>query len=273
MRDLKNKVAVVTGAGSGIGTALALELAQKGAVLALVDINKEPLELLASQLTDGGSRVSVHVVDVSDRTAMEQLPEQVVAVHGHVDILINNAGVSVGAMFEDHSVDDAEWLLKINLFGVIYGCKFFLPLLKTRPEAHIVNLSSMFALFAMPGQAMYSASKSAVQALSEALWTELANSNVRVTTVHPGTIKSRLIETSRMSDRDAQQKASSMQEKYGMDTERAAQKIIRAIERNKYRVLIGVDAYLSDFIKRLFPVGFQRLITGIYRLGGSALGK
>ena len=128
---------------------------------------------------------------------MQALPGEVVAEHGRVEVLINNAGVSVGAMFADHSIDDAEWLLRINLLGVIYGCKFFLPELLKADEAHIVNLSSMFGIFAMPGQAMYSSSKAGVKGFSEALWTELDGTSVRLTCVHPGGIKTNIIRSSR----------------------------------------------------------------------------
>ncbi len=265
MTLLYDKVVVITGAASGIGRALAIKSALKGARLALVDLDPDGLNETASLCKSGERNISQHAIDVSSREEMRALPEAVLSEHGEIDILINNAGVSVGAMFRDHSIEDAEWLLDINLKGVIYGCKFFLPHLEQRPAAHIVNLSSMFGLFAMPGQAMYSASKAAVRFFSEALWTELAETNVRVTTVHPGTIKSRLITSSRMADKEAQQKSAELQDRFGMPAERAAQKIIAAVERNKLRVLLGADASLSEFAKRMAPVGFQRLITCLLR--------
>ncbi|MFT5575734.1 MAG: NADP-dependent 3-hydroxy acid dehydrogenase YdfG [Bermanella sp.] len=265
MTRLLNKVVVITGAGSGIGRALAVEARARGARLALVDVNQAGLLETAALCKEGDAQLSLHEVDVSDKEAMRALPALVVERHGHVDILINNAGVSVGAMFRDHSIEDTEWLLDINFKGVVYGCKFFLPYLEQRPEAHIVNLSSMFGLFAMPGQAMYSASKAAVRFFSEALWTELAETSVRVTTVHPGTIKSRLITSSRMADKEAQRKTAELQERFGMPAERAAKKILSAVERNKLRVLLGMDASLSELAKRIAPVGFQRLITWLFQ--------
>jgi short-subunit dehydrogenase len=265
LKNFNNKVVVITGAASGIGQALARVIAARGAVLALIDVDEAALQSIGNELAKAGSTVSTHRVDVSNRASMEQLPEQVINAHGCVDVLINNAGVSVGAMFDDHSIDDAEWLLDINLKGVIYGCKFFLPYLKQSPEAHIVNLSSMFGFFSMPGQAMYSASKAGVRGFSEALWTELAHTSVRVTTVCPGTIRSNVIRSSRMLDDDAQLKAAELQEKFGMSTEKAAQKIVRAVEKNRLRVLVGVDAYIADFLKRLFPVSFQHLIGLFFR--------
>ncbi|MCX2978867.1 SDR family NAD(P)-dependent oxidoreductase [Candidatus Marimicrobium litorale] len=265
MKTLHQKVVVITGAASGIGQALARAIAARGAVLALVDIDESGLQAISEELSKTGSTVSSHRADVSDRASMEQLPSAIVTAHGSIDVLINNAGVSVGAMFDDHSIEDAEWLLDINLKGLIYGCKFFLPYLKQSPEAHIVNLSSMFGFFSMPGQAMYSASKAGVRGFSEALWTELASTTVRVTTVHPGTIRSNVIRTSRMLDADAQAKASELQEKYGMPTDKAAEKIVRAVERKKLRVIVGADAHIAEFLKRIFPVSFQRFIGFFFR--------
>ena len=264
MFSLKNKVVVLTGAASGIGRATAEVLAQRGARLALVDVQQTALDSLVNALEKEGVAVSTHSADVGDRDRMMQLVEEILAIHGHVDVLINNAGVNVGALFEDHSLEDSEWLLQTNLMGVIYGCSVFLPHLRTRPEAHIVNLSSMFALFGMPGQAIYSASKSAIQGFTEALQCELRGSSVSLTSVHPGTIKSQLIAASRMFDQEAQDNAVQMQHRYGMPSERAAEKIVTAIEKRKRRLLIGADAHLADLLKRLMPVGFQRIVGWLF---------
>ncbi len=267
MRNLRDKVVVVTGAAGGIGRALARELSTKGAHLALVDIDGSGLAEIAAELESSGQRVSCHPADVGDRRRMEALPGEVTAKHGRVDILINNAGVSIGAMFADHSIDDAEWLLKINLMGVLYGCKFFLPELLKAEQAHIVNLSSMFGIFAMPGQALYSTSKAGVRAFSEALWTELDGTSVRLTSVHPGGIRTDVIRSARGMDPEAKERAVALQERFAMPVERAAAKIIRAIENDRRRVLIGADAHLGVFLNRLFPVGFQRLMTFVFRIG------
>ena len=269
MRILKDKVVVVTGAASGIGRGLARGLSAKGAHLALVDLDEARLADVAAELEATGQRVSRHVADVGDRQRMQALPDEVVAVHGGVDVLINNAGVSIGAMFADHSIDDAEWLLKINLMGVIYGCKFFLPVLLEAESAHIVNVSSMFGIFSMPGQAIYSTSKAGVRGFSEALWTELDGTSVNLTCVHPGGINTDVIRSARGMQADDKERAVAIQERFAMPAERAAAKIIRAIERDKRRVLVGVDAQIGVFLKRLFPVGFQRLMTLAFRLGSS----
>ena len=265
LRSMNKKVVVITGAASGIGKALARCMAERGAILALADIDEAGLQSICVDLSNTGSSVSSHLVDVSNRAEMEQLPQDIINTHGSVDVLINNAGVSVGAMFDDHSIDDAEWLLDINLKGVIYGCKFFLPYLKQSPEANIVNVSSMFGFFSMPGQAIYSASKAGVRGFSEALWTELSNTAVHVMTVHPGTIRSNVIRSSRMLDAQAQSKAAELQDKFGMPPEKAAEKIVRAIERNKLRVVVGADAHIGEFLKRLFPVSLQRLLGLFFR--------
>jgi short-subunit dehydrogenase len=270
MRDLASKVVVVTGAASGIGAALARGLAAKGAHLALVDVDEGGLLALADQLAAPGRRISHHLADVGDRERMQALPAEVVAVHGGVDVLINNAGVSVGAMFADHSIDDAEWLLGINLLGVIYGCKFFLPELLKAKEAHIVNLSSMFGIFAMPGQAMYSASKAGVKAFTEALWTELDGTPVHLTCVHPGGIRTNIIRSARGIEAEDRASAAAAIDRFGMPAERAAAKIIRAVERDRRRLLIGVDAHVGVFLKRLFPVAFQRLLTLAFRRRGDS---
>lgn len=268
MRNFANKVVVVTGAAAGIGEQLARALRAKGCHLALVDIDEAQLQALATELEGPKHRVSVHVADVGNRERMERLPAEVVEAHGGVDILINNAGVTVGAMFADHPIEDAEWLLQINLMGVLYGCKFFLPELLKAEEAHIVNLSSMFGMFAMPGQAIYSTSKAGVRAFTEALWTELDGTSVRLTSVHPGGIRTNVIRSARGMDPDQQASAAAMQDRFGMPAERAAAKIVRAIERDKRRVLIGLDAHIGVFLKRLFPVGLQRLLTFVFRRAG-----
>jgi len=270
MRELRDKVVVVTGAASGIGEGLARGLQAKGAKLALVDVDGERLMRLAEELAGPGQRVTTHVADVGDRARMRALVDEVVREHGCVDVLINNAGVTVGAMFADHSLDDAEWLLQTNLFGVLYGTKLFLPHLLERPEGHIVNVSSMFGIFSLPGQAIYSTSKAGVRAFTEALWTELAGTKVRVTCVHPGSIRTNVIRSARMLDPEAQERAAALQDRFAMPADRAAAKIIRAIERNRFRLLIGVDAHVGVFLKRLFPVGFQRLLTLVYRITGTS---
>lgn len=171
-------VAVVTGAGSGIGRALALELARRRCVLALADSDAAGLAETAQLVS--GSVVSTHVVDVADRSAVERFAGAVIEQHKQVSLLINNAGVALGGSVEQLSLDNIAWLFNINFWGTVYGVKYFLPVLQEQPESHIVNLSSVFGLFAPPGQSAYAASKFAVRGFSEALRQELATSTVRV---------------------------------------------------------------------------------------------
>lgn len=264
-RDLDERVAVVTGAGSGIGRAIAQSLADKGCHLALVDVDQSGLEETRSSVSRNDRRCTTHIADVSDKARMQALPDEVAAAHGQVHILVNNAGVSVGSMFADHSVEDAEWVIGVNLWGVIYGCKYFLPHLKQADWAQIVNLSSLFGFFGMPGQACYSATKAAVKALSEALWTELANTSVSVTSVHPGVVRTALIRSSRIEDPDERAKAIEMADKYGTDPKKAGRLIVRAIERNQRRVLIGVDARAIQWLSRAFPNGLHSALTFAFK--------
>src|SRR5258708_586635 len=172
MRDLRGAVAVITGAGSGIGRGLAMELAAAGAQLAL-----------------GSAKANTYVVDVSSASVVQDFANQVRRDFGRASLLINNAGVALYGTFAEVSLADMEWLFNINYWGVVYGCKFFMPLLEQEADAHIVNISSVFGLIGPPGQAAYSSSKFAVRGFSEVLRMELAATNIHVTCVHPDRVK------------------------------------------------------------------------------------
>lgn len=256
MRDFSNRVAVVTGAASGIGAELALHLAREGADLALADIDPEGMQRAADRVAELGRKVSTHRVDVSDRRLMELLPEEVMEAHGRIDVLINNAGVSVGASLEEHELEDFEWVVGINLWGVVYGCKFFLPYLKQSDDAYIVNLSSVFGLVGVPRQTSYCATKFAVRGLSESLGGELAGTSVRVLSVHPGGIKTNIVKKSRYRGKslDSRDRVIKWFEKRAMPPEKAADIIVGAMKRGAERVLVAPEAYGIDVIKRLVPV-------------------
>lgn len=256
IKNFAEKVAVVTGGGSGIGQALAIQLAKKGCHLALVDVNRKGMQETKRLLADNEVKVTQHVVDVSDAAAMEKLADDVVAKHGKVNLLFNNAGITYSKTFEGHSLADWERIIGINLWGVIYGCHFFLPHLKQQEgEAHIVNLSSMVAFMAPPEQTSYSATKSAIKGLSESLWAELHGEGVGVTVVHPGAIRTNIMQEAMKSaeDKDAFAKTQSMVDKFAMPVDKAAKKILKAVRQDKMRILVGVDALLLEGAKRALP--------------------
>jgi NADP-dependent 3-hydroxy acid dehydrogenase YdfG len=264
-------VAVVTGAGSGIGRALARELALRRCALALADIDAAGLAETARLAN--GSVLTTHVVDVADRSAVEQFARAVIEQHGRVNLLINNAGVALGGSVEQLALDNITWLFNINFWGMVYGVKYFLPVLQQQPAAHIVNLSSVFGLFAPAGQSAYAASKFAVRGFSEALRQELAASSVRVSCVHPAGVKTNIAVRARVDDLPAAVRAragEAFARVLRLSPEYAAQVILRGVEANRARILVGREAYWIDRIVRLAPVRgpalLQRLSMRLLRL-------
>jgi short-subunit dehydrogenase len=268
MRELKGKVAVVTGAGHGIGRETALALAHQGCRLAICDVNEAALEGVRRELEQLGATVTAHVVDVSDKTQMASFASEVVAAHGGVQILINNAGVTVYASFEEHSIEDLEWILGVNLWGVIYGCKLFLPHLKAAGEGHIVNLSSVFGIIAPPLQTSYVASKFAVRGFSESLRAELADQNVGVTSVHPGAIKTNIIQNARLvtdTHKELRDSTQRLFDRLGTTPDVVAARIVQAIEHNSPRVLITKEARVADALKRLMPATTDGIVARVFK--------
>lgn len=268
MRELKGKVAVVTGAGHGIGRETALALAHQGCRLAICDVNEAALEGVRRELEQLGATVTAHVVDVSDKTQMASFASEVIAAHGEVQILINNAGVTVYASFEEHSIEDLEWILGVNLWGVIYGCKFFLPHLKAAGEGHIVNLSSVFGIIAPPLQTSYVASKFAVRGFSESLRAELADQNVGVTSVHPGAIKTNIIQNARLvtdTHKELRDSTQRLFDRLGTTPDVVAARIVQAIEHNSPRVLITKEARVADALKRLMPATTDGIVARVFK--------
>ena len=260
MKRLSGRVAVITGGASGIGLATASRIADRGCGLALVDVNAEALAEAEKSFLERGVPISTHVVDVADPAQMQALPETVVAEHGAVHVLVNNAGVSVAATFEDQSLEDLQWIVGINLWGVIHGCKFFLPELKKQDEAHIVNISSMFGFLGVPSQSSYCATKFAVRGLTEALWAELRDTQVGVTSIHPGGINTNIAKTMRGDDPELRGAAVDALGR-SRGPEAVAKKIVRAIERDELRAIVGIEAYVSEWLKRLMPVRTHSLLT------------
>ena len=259
--QLSGKVAVVTGAASGIGRALAAGLGAKGCHLALVDIDQDGLARLRDELSGapGGGTVTTHVANVSDRARMRDLAREVAAAHGAVHVLINNAGIGYEAAFPQTSLDDWERIIAVNLWGVIHGCHFFMPHLAKADRAHIVNLSSVFGIVGMAGQSAYCATKFAVRGLSESLWEELRATSVGLTIVHPAAVATDIMKRASGDDPQLLQRIAHWFEHNGISPDKAAARIIRAIERGSPRLVIAPEARLGDVLKRLMPVSGNKL--------------
>ena len=256
IKTFKGKVAVITGGGSGIGQALACQRGAKGCDLALVDVNRKGMQETKKKLSGKGVKVTLHVADVSDEKSMKALVDEVVAAHGKVNLLFNNAGITFAKSFEGHSLQDWERIIGINLWGVIYGCHFFLPHLKEQAgEAHIINLSSMVAFMGPPEQTSYSATKAAIKGFSESLWAELHGAGVGVTVVHPGAIRTAIMDEALKSaeHQDSFARTKEIVDKMAMPVNKAAKKILKAVRKDKMRVVIGADALLFEGAKRALP--------------------
>ena len=247
MRQLEGRVAAVTGAASGIGLALARTLTARGCQVAAADVDEAGLAELAPEVH------STHVVDVSDKEQVDAWAAEL-AARGPIHILINNAGLTVGKAFDDHT--DADWdrVLGVNLFGVLHGCRAFLPHLRAADEAHLVNISSIFGVVGVPSQAAYCTSKFAVRGLTEVLWEELRDTSIGVTVVHPGGVRTGIAKSATMDDDEAQQKLVRFFEKHAMSPDSVAERIVRAIERDEPRVLVAPEAHLFDLVRRIAPV-------------------
>jgi short-subunit dehydrogenase len=268
MKDFTGRVAAVTGVGSGIGRALAVQLARRGAHLALCDIDEAGLAETVTRCEGYGVKITSQPVDVADRTAVEAWAEHVVADHGKVNLIINNAGVALGATIESVSYEDFEWLMNINFWGVVYGTKAFLPHLKASGEGHVVNISSVFGLISVPSQSAYNAAKFAVRGFTDALRMELEieGAPVSVTTIHPGGIKTNIAANARIDDSmtditgDPDKARQDFERAFVTSPGKAARQILTAVQRDRRRALIGPDAKVIDFVSRL-PAGlYQKLI-------------
>jgi short-subunit dehydrogenase len=267
LRALAGTVAVVTGAASGIGRALALRLAQEGCMLALADVDRGGLAESAAAARATGVRVSTHQVDVSDAAAMAEFRDAVLREHGRVALLVNNAGVAMVGTATELGLDDIAWLMGINFWGVVHGVKLFLPILQQQYDAHIVNLSSIFGIIAPPGQSAYAASKFAVRGFSEALRHELAaaGSTVKVSVVHPGGIRTPIAENARAAAGVSNTRRSELVARFARmartTPEVAAARIVQGILRDEKRILIGRDARFIDRVQRLFPVSYLKIVA------------
>lgn len=271
MKDFKNKVAAITGASSGIGRALALELSARGCHLALSDVNRAGLTETAQLVSESSSvKVTTQVVDVAKRQAVHNWAGKVAAEHGAVHLVFNNAGVALGSTIEGADYDDLEWIMNINFWGVVHGTKAFLPYLRVAGEGHIVNVSSVFGIIGVPSQGAYNATKFAVRGFTEALRQELDidGGSISATSVHPGGIKTNIAQAARIADNmdgvlggksEADGKAA-FEKLFITTPESAARTILKGVRRDSRRVLIGPDAHAIDAMARLLPSHYQWLV-------------
>ncbi len=271
MKDFKNKVAAITGAASGMGRTLALELARRGCHLSLSDVNERGLAGTASMAAALGVKVTTATVNVADFEAMTAWADDTARTHGKVNLVFNNAGVALGAFCESVSRKDFEWIMGINFWGVVNGTQAFLPHLKRAGEGHIVNTSSLFGLLATPTQGTYNASKFAVRGYTEARRQELdmMKCGVSATCVHPGGIRTNIARDAKMDasiDKATGGKSEVARAKFdkllnATSAESAALQILRAVEGNQRRVLVGMDAKFLDKLVRVLGSAYQPLTT------------
>ncbi len=268
MKSFSGKVAAVTGAGSGIGRALALSLARRGCGLALSDVDEGGLAGTVEAARRVGAEAAGARVDVADREAVFAWADRVAEEHGRVNLIFNNAGVALGSTIEGGGYEDFEWLFDINFWGVVHGTKAFLPHLRASGEGHVVNISSVFALISVPGQAAYNASKAAVRGFTEALRMELElnGAPVSATSVHPGGIKTAVARSARSDDSlrslgvNPEESRKNFEKLFITEPEKAAEVILSAVQKDKRRVLVGPDAYVIDGLARLLPGAYQHVV-------------
>lgn len=271
MKSFTDKVAAITGAGSGIGRQLAYHLVAAGAEVALSDVDEPGLAQTAARCRElGARRVGETRVDVADRKAVYAWADEVAQAHGRVNLIFNNAGVALASTLEGVGYDDFEWIMNINFWGVVYGTKAFLPHLRASGEGHVINTSSVFGLIAAPGNGTYNATKFAVRGFTEALRQELELSEapVSATCVHPGGIKTNIARAARYHEsvaelvgNDEAASKASFEKMFITGAETAAKTILDGVRHNRRRVLIGPDARVIDLVQRALPSAYQRITT------------
>ena len=277
MKSFKEKVAVITGAGSGMGRYLAILLARDGADVCVCDLNEKTLNETVIMLRKYNVSVSSHLLDVSDKESIEALPQKVIDQHGKVDLVFNNAGVGSGSYFQDMNKDNWDWVMGINFEGVVNSTRAFIPHMINNSEAAIVNTSSIFGMVTIPGQSVYHATKFAVRGFTESLALEMkqTNPNLQIHCVHPGHIGTNIATSARISDEDfdktqarmsifnrnppkTKQEMGELFKEGGMHPSKAAKIILDGVKKNNSRIFVGLDAKLLDLSQRLFPKHYHK---------------
>jgi len=269
MKDFNGRVAAITGAGSGIGRALARDLSRRGCHLSLSDVDEEGLAETVLLCERAGVNVRPATLDVADRDAVFAWADSVVTDHGQVNLVINNAGVGLAATAIGQSIDDFEWLMSINFWGVVHGTQAFLPHLRNTGDGHIVNISSVFGLVSIPNQSAYNASKFGVRGFTDSLRMELEIDpcGVSSTTIHPGGIKTNIARSARIDESvivggtDPAGMVDDFDRMARTTPDKAARQVLKAVERNRRRALIGPDAVVYDVASRLPAMLYQRFLV------------
>ncbi|WP_334136132.1 SDR family NAD(P)-dependent oxidoreductase [Acinetobacter schindleri] len=277
MKNFNNRVAAITGAGSGIGQQLAVLLAKQGCHLALSDVNEQGLLKTLELIKDTGVRATLDKINVANLEEVRAWAEKVEQEHGSINMIFNNAGVALGSTVEGASYDELEWIVGINFWGVVYGTKEFLPRIKKTRDGHVVNISSLFGLTAQPTQSAYNATKFAVRGFTESLRQELdiENCGVSALCVHPGGIRTNIANAAKMNDSlralgmSPEKSARSFNKLLRCPPEEAARQILEAVQKDKRRLLIGNDAKAIDLIQRILPTGYQKVTAFATKLGKS----
>ena len=265
MRQFKDKVCVITGAGSGIGAACARAMAKEGAIVIGADLRMEMLQSVADEVNEAGGRMEAHQLDVADRDAVFALAAKVEKTHGAADLVLNNAGVAHGALVAEMTMDNFQWVMDIDFWGVVHGTQAFLPAMIARGSGHIANVSSIFGLIGVPTQSAYNAAKFGVLGFGEALRHEVKEQGIGVSTIHPGGINTNIVRHARFQQgpemENERQEAIQRFAQFTMtQPEGAAKTIIKGIKRNKARILIGPDAHLVDWVRRIFPTHYLTIM-------------
>lgn len=274
MKNLKDKVVVITGAASGIGKALAQQFAKAGSNLALNDFDENGLAAVVAELEiEGQARIISSAFDVSKVEEFESFAKKVETEFSRVDIVVNNAGVALGRVsVEDLDYKDLEWVMNINFFGMVYGTKSFLPLLKKQSEAALINISSVFGIAGIGHQGAYCASKFAIRGFTESLRMEalLEFPHVMIHTVHPGGIKTNIAKNSRwveegVSEEEIEATTKNFERMFITTPESAAATIVKGIQKKKSKILIGKDARQLDWLVRLMPSGYSKVVLNQFK--------